>query len=118
MILEKDIDVSRVDRDKDGYVGPQYLIDAAADKDAIEILELLVEHRWNVNQVSGPHQSTLLGAYLESIRKPVAVIRWLIEHGANLEAPAASGNQTILNALRTRPVLQSLANELRDLINQ
>jgi ankyrin repeat protein len=118
MMLEKGISVSRVDSENNGFVGPHFLIDSAPDKDAIEILQLLVNHGWDVNQPSGPNQSTLLGAYLESIRKPVAVIRWLIEHGANLEARTMNGNQTIIDALRTRPILQSLANELSDLIDQ
>jgi ankyrin repeat protein len=107
MMLEKGVIVSRIDQD--GFIGPHYLIDSAADQDAIEILQLLMESQWDINQPYGPNHSTLLGEYLESIRKPVTVIKWLIEHGANLDGRAWSENQTILDALKARPGLQFLA---------
>jgi hypothetical protein len=101
LMLMKDIDVSRVDHD--GFVGPHYLVDSAPDQEAIEILQLLVEYMWDVNQPYGPHQSTLLGEYLESILRPMAVIRWLIEHGADLQAPAWNGiKQSLMHSEHDR----------------
>jgi hypothetical protein len=112
MVLEKGIDVARVDDDQ--RVGPYYLIDTVPEADAIQILELLVQNGWDVNQPSGPNRSTLLGACLGAITKPVEVMRWLIRHGANLAAPAPSENRRIIDVIKTKRNLRTLAAQLSE----
>ena len=49
IVLTKNIDVNRLD--KDGRLGPWYLIDLAKEEDIIRILEMLVEKGFNINLV-------------------------------------------------------------------
>jgi ankyrin repeat protein len=121
IMIEKGIDVSRVDGDR--LVGPERLVDRADDAVAIEILEMLVKRGWNVNQENGKDQSTLLAAYVESMRRPVPVIRWLITHGADLGATAVGGKGTIIQALRAMvcdarlaPDIAAMPDQISDLV--
>jgi ankyrin repeat protein len=123
MMLEKGIDVSRVDGK--GHVGPRFLVDTAGEDEAIEILQMLVSYGWDIDQpdvIDGEREqrtSTLLGAYVDGITKPVKVIRWLIEHGADLRATAGNGKGRIIDALKAPTIaMRSLARELSDLIEQ
>jgi hypothetical protein len=92
--------------DENGFSGPHYLIDAAEERDALQILELLAAHRWKVNQQSGFHGSTLLGECVSAIRPHIAVIKWLIAHGADLGVPTAAGGERVIDALSTRSALE------------
>jgi hypothetical protein len=97
-LLGKPLTLTRVD--DNGLVGSHDLVDTANDAEAIPILELFVEQNWDVNQPNGCNRSNFLGAYIASMRTPVAVMKWLVEHGASLEMPAMDSNKTIIEALR------------------
>jgi hypothetical protein len=121
MMIDRGIDVSRVDSKK--RVGPHRLVDTADDATAIAILEMLVQNGWNVNQKNGPEKSTLLAEYVASIRRPIAVIRWLVTHGADLGAMAVRGKGTIIQALKAMvcdslllPDMAALPAQIRDLV--
>lgn len=95
IILEKEIDVNRVD--KDGHLGPFYLLDVAESDVLIEILELLVNAGLKIDSVANPTMNTLLGDYVTGIKKQYEVIDWLLSQGANIDAPlkGISNEQTI-----------------------
>jgi hypothetical protein len=116
MMIGRGVDLARVGA-TNGETFHYRWVHAADDGSAIEILRMLVGAGWNLNQPTGPGQSTILGEYLESITRPVAVIRWLIENGADLGKRTVDGEETILEALRQRPRLRKLAGELRELID-
>lgn len=90
IMLEKNIDVNRVD--KDGFIGPHYLIDIVEPSVHIKILELLLQHGLKIDFVSNPNGNTILGEYVTGIKKQYEVIDWLLSHGANIDAPLNNGN--------------------------
>jgi hypothetical protein len=115
MIIEKGIQVQRVDQD--GFVGPHYLVDAASDDEAIELLEMLVQAGWDIDQPSGKRQSTLLGDYIASIDRPKKVIEWLIRHKANLGAPSFNGSGRIIDVIEQDPKLKRVLKDVeRDFV--
>jgi len=83
IILDKNIDVNRLDQS--GNIGPYYLIDMEDTTKHIEILELLYQKGIDLNKTL-PGKNTLLGNHLKFVKKDAVVIKWLIDHGADLHA--------------------------------
>ena len=96
-VLEKDINVNRLDRD--GYPGPHYLVDLTSEPVAIDILTQLCDHGLDLNikctSVEGKEQNSILADFILGIKKPYKVIQWLLENGADPEAKIPTQNKTI-----------------------
>lgn len=85
IVLDKGIDVNRFD--EQGEVGPKELIDISKTKDAIKILEMLVEKGFQLDLRKDETHNTLLGHYLASIMPYPEIVDWLIGHGADVNLP-------------------------------
>ena len=85
-IVDKGCDINRLDEKGNSFI---FYLSDMNEKDLIKTLELLVSRGFDINQP--PDRNTVLGSFLINfIRPPYETIKWLISHGANLDAPLYS----------------------------
>lgn len=80
MVLERGIDVNKLNRD--GFDGAKCLVDRASSKEAIEIMTLMLKYGWKMNNEEA--KANILALYMNGIAKDMEVIKWLIQNGADL----------------------------------
>lgn len=99
-MLAKGIDCNRLD--PDGFSGPAVIL-GASDDEAIEIIDDLVKHGFDINLVSKT-KGTLLGILIGQISKKFKVIDWLLMHGADPTATMYFGGkaQPIINYIKEK----------------
>lgn len=106
IILSKGINnVNRLD--KDGHMGPYYMLDIGEEDENIEVLELLYQEGLDINKKT-PKTASILGEYVISISKPLKIIEWLLAHGADMNSELTPG-QTILEFMNQSKELKPLA---------
>ena len=110
-ILSKGIDVNRLD--EEGHAGTFCLVDHADEDVTIQIIELLCEYGFDVNikciSADCTPQNSVLGDFVSSIHRPIKVIDWLLDHGADPYAKLVSQNKRIIDFVltsRNRSLLQ------------
>lgn len=81
--LKYEFDVNKLT--KDGKSGPMFFSGNSEDTE-IEFLELLVSKGFDVN-IRGEKKASLLEFFVLGIKRKFKVVKWLIEHGASLDAP-------------------------------
>lgn len=107
IILSKGgINVNRLD--KEGHMGPYYMLDIGEEDENIEVLELLWQAGLDINKKT-PNTASILGEYVSSITKPLKIIEWLLVHGADMKQKLTTG-QTILEFMNQSKELQALAS--------
>ena len=106
IILSKGgVDVNRLD--KEGRMGPYYMLDVGKEEENIEVLELLFQAGLNINKKT-EKTASILGEYVSAITKQTKVIEWLLAHGADMNSKLTTG-QTILEFMNQSRELQPLA---------
>ncbi|OHT10034.1 hypothetical protein TRFO_20837 [Tritrichomonas foetus] len=113
-VLKHNIDVNRFD-DK-GQPGPFYLLDRTSEEVTIDILELLVQYGYDINNVYRYHQQqkSLLCHFLSGIKPVYRIIEWLLQHGADPSIPFYTNNHKKLNAYdiaKKKPLMKSLLDK-------
>ena len=81
ILLAKDIDTNRLDNN--GNIGPAYLVDWAGEEESLNIMKLLLEHGYRIDN-HGEKRTTALGEFILGISKYYSVIDFLISKGASL----------------------------------
>lgn len=115
IILSKGgVDVNRLD--KEGHMGPFYMLDVGEEDDNIEVLELLLQSGLKINEKT-PKTASILGEFVSSITKPLKIIEWLLAHGADMNAKLTAG-QTILEFMNQYPDLEALASRYNSQNNE
>ena len=104
IILSKGIDVNRLDGD--GHAGPYYMLDIGKEDEIVEIFTLLLQHGLDLNITAPPDKptNTILGEFVTSITRPLKVIEWLLEHGADPTAKLVSTGQRICDFVRSSTI--------------
>ena len=85
VILRKQIEINRFD--KEGYLGPHYLIDNAKKNDALKILNMLYDYGLDLNKVSDRNHNTLLGEFLLAIKVEPEIIDWFLSKNVEIDVP-------------------------------
>lgn len=80
LILSKDVNVNRAD--DEGNYANIHLRDIDDEEQVIAILDLLVQHGFDINHKS-PRKGSVLELFVSDIKVKYNVIDWLLEHGAN-----------------------------------
>lgn len=83
IMCEKNIHINRFD--KNGNLGPVEMIDKAATADFIDIMQILIDNGFDIDQRKDDKHNSLLGSIVNSIEKDYEVITWLIKKGANID---------------------------------
>ena len=81
IVLDKGIDPNR--EDENGRLGPYYMIDIVSTDEFIKIMELLIKYGFDMNKKTTA--DPLIASLEVSIMKPVQLIQWMIQHGADLD---------------------------------
>ena len=103
IMLEKNIDVNRFD--KDGQLGPFYLVDAGVSDDVIiQILEMLYEHGFQIDLRYSEKHNTILGHFVQAMDIQHKVIKWLISKGANPAYVLQSSKENLLRSSQIRSI--------------
>lgn len=97
MVLDKNIDINRLD--EDGHPGPYYMIDSIDEDDVVVILQLLFVKGLNLNN-HGNKANSILGDFVLSIQKPLKVIGWLLQNGADANEMLISPNVKIIDFVK------------------
>jgi len=90
LVLSKGINVNRVD--KDGHMGPFYMLDATKEDDVIKIYEMLLQNGMDINKRENSTLNSILGDVICSIKKSPKIIDFLLSHGADPYAVLAKSN--------------------------
>lgn len=99
MILDRSIDVNRFD--EKGRPGTYFLVDSVKVpySSIIEILDLLVQHGYQLNSFCNkPPGQTILAYFLQSIeinQGVMDIIKWLLQHGADPNIRFQNGKRPI-----------------------
>lgn len=97
MVLDKNIDLNRLD--EDGHPGPYYMIDLIDEDDAVVILQLIFVKDSNLNN-HGNKANSILGDFVLSIQKPLKVIGWLLQNGADANEMLINPNVKIIDFVK------------------
>ncbi|KAH0792541.1 ankyrin repeat-containing protein [Histomonas meleagridis] len=104
VVLEKGINVNR--EDENGRLGPFYMIDIVSTDEFIKIMELLMKYGFDINtKTSG---DPLIASIENSIMKPVQLVQWLIQHGADLNMMVPSKKMTLYKLLSNSQKFKNL----------
>ena len=91
LALNYTIDINRMTND--GKTGPMYFI-KQNEENNITILEMLVNHGFDINQRMDLYPS-LLEFFAFGLKKKFLITKWLLQHGADINAPFIGSSHTL-----------------------